>query len=172
MNEPLALFHLSTHLQNFLKTTPKTKQPLILCIGTDRATGDSLGPLTGWQLQTLLRGTKAEVLGTIDTPVHAGNLKEIYATLTPKLSTHPLIAIDACLGHFSNVGTIVFQNSPLQPGTAVKKSLPEVGDVGITGTVNVGGLMEMQIIQNTRLSIVLKMSRIIAHSIFLALNNR
>ncbi|HHY05460.1 MAG TPA: spore protease YyaC [Clostridia bacterium] len=170
MNEPLAIYHLSTHLQNFLKTTPKKKQPLILCIGTDRATGDSLGPLTGWQLQTLLRGTKAEVLGTIDSPVHAGNLQEIHTALSPQLSLHPLIAIDACLGRFSNVGTIVFQNKPLKPGTALKKSLPAVGDVGITGVVNIGGLMERQVIQNTRLSIVLKMSRIIAYSIFLALN--
>lgn len=171
MNEPLAIYHLSTHLQNFLKTTPKKKQPLILCIGTDRATGDSLGPLTGWQLQALLGESKAKILGTIDSPVHAANLQEIYTALSPQLSLHPLIAIDACLGHFSNVGTLVFQNKPLQPGTALKKSLPAVGDVGITGIVNVGGLMEKQVIQNTRLSIVLKMSRLIAYSIFLALNN-
>ncbi len=47
MEEPLAIYHLATHLRNFLKKHPQKKQPLILCIGTDRATGDSLGPLTG-----------------------------------------------------------------------------------------------------------------------------
>jgi putative sporulation protein YyaC len=172
INEPLAVLYLSKHLQSFLQNTPKKKHPLILCIGTDRATGDSLGPLTGWQLQTLLHGVKAEILGTVDHPVHAGNLKEVFAALTPKLPEHPLLAIDACLGHFSDVGTIVFQQEPLKPGTAVKKTLPAVGDAGITGIVNVGGLMELQIIQNTRLSIVLKMSRLIANSIFLAIRNR
>lgn len=171
MNEPLAIYHLATHLQNFLQTTPKKKQPLILCIGTDRATGDSLGPLTGWQLQNLIKQDRAKIWGTIDFPVHAGNLHEIHTTLQPQLTAHPLIAIDACLGHFSNVGTIVFQKGPLKPGTALKKTLPAVGDVGITGIVNLGGLLERQIIQNTRLSIVLKMSRIIAYSLFLALNN-
>jgi len=169
INEPLAIFHLSNRINKFLQSTPKPRSPIILCIGTDRATGDCLGPLTGWHLQTLLRGNKAEVLGTIDNPVHAANLKEVLANLAPKLSQHPLLAIDACLGHFANVGTVVFQNGPLKPGTAVKKDLPEIGDAGITGIVNVSGLMEMQVIQNTRLSLVLKMSQLIAHSIYLSL---
>jgi putative sporulation protein YyaC len=169
INEPLATYYLSKEIKTFLKNSTKPQPPIILCIGTDRATGDSLGPLTGWQLQTLLRGTNIEVLGTVDNPVHAANLKEVYKTLTPRLALHPLLAIDACLGHFTNVGTIVFQQEALKPGTAVKKDLPEVGDAGITGIVNVSGLMEMQVIQNTRLSLVLKMSQIIAHSIYLAL---
>jgi len=169
INEPMAVYNLSEKIKAFLQSTEKARPPIILCIGTDRATGDSLGPLTGWQLQTLLRGTNTEVLGTVDNPIHAANLKEVYKTITPKLTSHPLLAIDACLGHFANVGTIVFQQGPLKPGTAVKKDLPEVGDAGITGIVNVSGLMEMQVIQNTRLSLVLKMSQIIAHSIYLAL---
>jgi len=169
INEPMAIYHLSKQIKTFLKNTAKTQAPIILCIGTDRATGDSLGPLTGWQLQTLLRGTNVEILGTVDNPIHAANLKEVYKSLAPKLAHHPLLAIDACLGHFTNVGTIVFQQGPLKPGTAVKKDLPEVGDAGITGIVNVSGLLEMQVIQNTRLSLVLKMSQIIAHSIYLAL---
>lgn len=172
IDKPLASYYLSRQIKTFLQNTSKPRSPIILCIGTDRATGDCLGPLTGWQLQTLLRGRNIEILGTIDSPVHAANLKEIYKDLTPKLSGHPLLAIDACLGQFNNVGTIVFQNGPLKPGTAVKKDLPEVGDAGITGIVNVSGLMEMQVIQNTRLSIVLKMSQIIAHSIYLSLLNR
>lgn len=172
MEEPLAIYHLATHLRNFLKNTHKKKQPLILCIGTDRATGDSLGPLTGWQLKTLLTHQQATIIGTIDSPVHAGNLKTIYASLTSQLTTHPLIAIDACLGHFTNVGTLVFHNQPLKPGSALNKHLPPVGDVGITGVVNIGGLMERQIIQNTRLNTVLKMSRIIAYSILIALNTQ
>ena len=171
MEEPLAIYHLATHLRNFLKT-PTKKQPLILCIGTDRATGDSLGPLTGWQLKTLLTHQQATIIGTIDSPIHAGNLKTIYASLTSQLTTHPLIAIDACLGHFTNVGTLVFHNQPLKPGSALNKHLPPVGDVGITGVVNIGGLMERQIIQNTRLNTVLKMSHIIAYSILIALNTQ
>ncbi len=178
MDEPLAVMQLSRQLEAYLLDAAKRKPPIICCIGTDRATGDSLGPLTGWRLQSLLQGlstanpcSEIEVWGTVEHPIHAANLQEILTTLAPKIKERPLIAIDACLGHYSNIGTIVFQHGPLKPGTAVKKHLPEVGDVGITGIVNVGGFRELQILQNTRLHTVLKMSQIIAHSIFLALRN-
>ena len=49
---------------------------MFLCIGTDRSTGDSLGPLVGHKLRRRsLRG--AAVIGTLDKPVHAMNL-ELY----------------------------------------------------------------------------------------------
>jgi len=68
------------------------------------------------------------------------------------------------------MSALLFSKTSLSSRHSTEKPLPAVGDVGITGIVNVGGLMERQVIQNTRLSIVLKMSRIIAYSIFLALN--
>ena len=50
---------------------------IFLCIGTDRSTGDSLGPLVGHKLRKC-RLKKAAVIGTLDKPVHAMNL-EVYA---------------------------------------------------------------------------------------------
>ena len=42
---------------------------LFLCIGTDRSTGDSLGPLIGYKLKE--KGMRnARVLGTLEEPVH------------------------------------------------------------------------------------------------------
>ena len=172
MDEPLAVFKLSTEINCFFQSSSKKDYPIILCIGTDRATGDSLGPLTGWKLKSLLRNSNIEILGTVDYPVHAENLSSVLSNLSDKIHTHPLIAIDACLGHVSSVGNVVFTNGPIKPGTAVKKKLPEVGDVGISGIVNVGGFMEFQVLQNTRLSLVLKMSNIIANSLFLALTQQ
>ena len=49
---------------------------IFLCIGTDRSTGDSLGPLVGHKLRKY-RLKKAAVIGTLDKPVHAMNL-ELY----------------------------------------------------------------------------------------------
>jgi putative sporulation protein YyaC len=171
MNEPLAVMDLSNQVKLFCQRTTKKLHPIILCIGTDRATGDSLGPLTGWRLQSLFSENEAEILGTVDNPVHASNLGRVIDSLSERINDHPIIAVDACLGRSSSVGNIVFYNGPLKPGTAVNKTLPEVGDVGITGIVNVGGFMELQVLQNTRLSIVLKMSSIIANSIFLGIRH-
>lgn len=133
---------------------------VVLCIGTDRSTGDALGPLVGTRLQE--SGIPWQVLGTVDHPVHATNLERALADLNESLPHRFVIAVDACLGRLENVGTIGVNAGPLQPGAGVNKNLPPVGDVAVTGTVNVGGFMEYLILQNTRLSVVLHLARAVS----------
>jgi putative sporulation protein YyaC len=47
----------------------------------------------------------------------------------------------------------------------VNKELPEVGELHITGIVNVAGFMEYFVLQNTRLGLVMKMADVIAASL-------
>ncbi|MEW6724975.1 MAG: spore protease YyaC [Bacillota bacterium] len=135
--------------------------PVIVCIGTDRSTGDSLGPLVGTFL-TDGTGLPLAVYGTLDQPIHASNLAEKL----PKIeASHPgalVMAVDACLGSQESVGSVAVGNGPLRPGAGVNKVLPPVGEISITGVVNVGGFMEYFVLQNTRLSLVVRMSRVIA----------
>lgn len=147
----------------------KPNQPIVIvCIGTDRSTGDCLGPLVGRQLDNY-HSEHYYVYGTIAKPVHALNLadtiKDIYATHHQPF----IIAIDACLGQASSVGYIQSDIGPLKPGAGVNKQLPEVGDVHITAVVNVGGFMEYFVLQNTRLHLVMTMSEIIAYSLYSAI---
>lgn len=135
-----------------------------LCIGTDRSTGDALGPMVGTMLERLYP-SGIHIFGTIDEPVHAVNLKETIEKIETKHPDALVIAIDACLGQFSSVGNITIAHGPLKPGAGVKKELPEVGVFHITGIVNIGGFMEYFVLQNTRLSIVMKMANTIAHSL-------
>jgi putative sporulation protein YyaC len=137
-----------------------TEPVILLCIGTDRSTGDCLGPLVGTQLgyqnQDLF-----QIYGTLDQPVHAGNLQE-YLNMIHKQYNNPfIIAVDACLGSVENIGYINIGEGSLQPGAGVNKSLPSVGQIYITGIVNVGGFMEYLVLQNTRLSLVMKITNTI-----------
>ncbi|WDC85687.1 DUF1256 domain-containing protein [Caloramator sp. mosi_1] len=52
------------------------KKLVILCIGTDRSTGDCLGPLVGYKLNRLTLNKNIDIFGTLNTPVHAKNLDE------------------------------------------------------------------------------------------------
>ena len=72
-----------------------------------------------------------------------------------------IIAVDACLGRMENVGSIQLGNGSLQPGAGVNKELPPVGQVHITGIVNVGGFMEYMVLQNTRLNLVMRLADVI-----------
>lgn len=146
------------------------KELIILCIGTDRSTGDSLGPLTG----TLLNKSsflQADVIGDVHNPVHASNLQEMIESIEGNYHDPFIIAIDAGLGKQSSVGYIDVKKGPLKPGTGVNKKLPEIGDMHITGLVNVGGYMEYLVLQSTRLSIVLKMAETISSALRLSVNS-
>lgn len=145
------------------------KEIVVLCIGTDRSTGDSLGPMVGSLLQKA-QAFPVAIYGNLDEPVHAMNLATTIETIHSAHKSPFIIAIDACLGKLNNVGMVSIKEGPLRPGAGVKKELPEVGDIQITGNVNVGGFMEFMVLQNTRLSLVMKMAEVIAASLTEALH--
>jgi putative sporulation protein YyaC len=147
---------------------PDEEQLVVLCIGTDRSTGDALGPLVGERLAPLVAG-RAAVYGTLDEPVHASNLPETLERLRARHPRPFTVAVDACLGRVDSVGTISVGAGPLQPGAGVNKALPEVGQAYVTGTVNVAGFMEYFVLQNTRLSLVMRMAEVIGDGLARAL---
>lgn len=153
--------HLALHLAQRFRLKPFEEEIILVCIGTDRSTGDALGPLVGSKLQTH-SSRLLQVYGTLDDPVHAMNLTDKLEFIQTKHSKATVIAVDACLGQFSHVGNINVINGPLKPGAGVKKELPAVGTFHITGIVNVGGFMEYFVLQNTRLAVVMNMAEIIA----------
>jgi putative sporulation protein YyaC len=168
-NEPLAAENLAERLLDLINETGGTRPVVIVCIGTDRSTGDALGPLVGSKLSARLQKEHIHIYGTLDAPVHAVNLKDTIDDINGRFEDPYVIAIDACLGQLSSVGFLTLANGPLRPGAGVNKVLPEVGHIHITGIVNVGGFMEYFVLQNTRLSIVMKMADCISDSITRAL---
>jgi putative sporulation protein YyaC len=147
---------------------PSYRELVILCIGTDRSTGDSLGPLIGSKLRQA-QLSNVSIYGHLDQPVHAVNLAETLDHIHT-LHKHPfIIAIDACLGRLKSVGLINLIEGPLKPGAGVNKELPAVGNIHITGIVNVGGFMEYFVLQNTRLGLVMKMADVISSAFCLSL---
>ncbi len=137
---------------------------VIVCIGTDRSTGDSLGPLIGYKLKNL-RFENVHVFGTLEKPVHAKNLEDTLNHIRRTHNKPLIIAIDACLGKLDHIGYITISKGALKPGAGTNKELPEVGDISIMGIVNVGGFMEMLVLQNTRLDVVMKMADVISSGI-------
>ena len=152
----------------FLQHIPfDTHELIFFCIGTDRSTGDSFGPLTGSYLSesSLFPFT---VIGTLESPLHALNLQQHIDETRLDNPAAFIVAIDACLGQGSSIGQLLFQHGPIHPGKAVGKDLPPVGDVSIKGIVNIAGFMEHAVLQSTRLYLPFEMSRIIARALQLA----
>ena len=166
IDDPLAISNLNQIIRSKIKNNkPLIDEIIILCIGTDRSTGDALGPLIGSKLQNFNLNDRIKVYGTLENPIHATNLEQKITQIEQQFDNPLIIAIDAGLGKSNSVGNINVNNGPLQPGSGVNKKLPAIGDFHITGLVNVGGYMEYFVLQSTRLSIVIKMSKIITYAL-------
>lgn len=159
-------FILRDTLSNIIFPIIKSNRPIvILCIGTDRSTGDSLGPLVGDKLKFLIRNGVA-LYGNLEYPVHAKNLVDTINQIFSQYTNPFIIAVDACLGSIQNIGHIIIEEKPLSPGSAMNKNLPKVGDVSITGIVNISGSLEFMILQNTRLHTVMNLADVISRGIY------
>jgi putative sporulation protein YyaC len=162
VEDPLAIEKIHHAVMEMLVryNIPDNRPVILLCIGTDRSTGDCLGPLVGTRL-SCEQQQLFQIYGTLDHPVHAGNLQDCLDEIHKNNDDVFIIALDACLGNLENVGCITIGDGSLQPGAGVNKSLPRVGHMYITGIVNVGGFMEYLVLQNTRLNLVMKMANAI-----------
>lgn len=155
-------FLIRDYLYKQLLPILKQHRPIIfLCIGTDRSTGDALGPLVGEKLKYLSKND-IYVYGNLENPVHAKNIEIILNEINTKFNKPYIVAIDACLGSIDNVGKIFIEKKALLPGIAVNKNLPPVGDLSIIGIVNISGSLEFMVLQNTRLYTVMKLADSIA----------
>lgn len=108
-------------------------------------------------------------MGTLNDPVHAKNLDEKIDEINTHYEKALVIAVDASLGNMDKIGYVNIRNGPLKPGLGVNKDLPTIGHISITGVVNIKGMMEYMVLQNTRLSLVMNMADVIAKSLNRAL---
>lgn len=104
----------------------KSAGVVFLCIGTDRSTGDSLGPLIGYKLKEK-RLERVEVLGTLERPVHAMNLETYQTILKFRYPNHVIVACGRFRGKYGarwlyHAGKRIFEAGAWsQQGTARRR---------------------------------------------------
>ena len=127
-----------------------------LCIGTDRSTGDALGPLTG---SRLLEYGFPHVTGTLPSPCDANNLLDRISEIP---EGQIIIAVDACLGQPAALGYFYASSAPLRPAQSVGLCLPAVGHYSLAAIVDIHGPRPYRTLQTTPLHRVMLMAENIA----------
>lgn len=127
----------------------------VMAIGSDRTTGDCLGPLVGEYLSGV---GPFVVYGTLDEPLHAANMAGVVRGIEGFT-----VAIDAALGN--PVGGISVRRGSLAPGAAFGRELPHVGDISISALVCEAGPLGFERLRSVRLGFV----RDVAHAIAVSL---
>ena len=143
--------------------------PVIVCVGSDRVAGDSLGPLTGSLL--LQEHAACPLYGCMKNTVTAREiipLKEFIAKTHPHA---PVIAVDAAVGNREETGLIKVCSSPLYPGSGAKKQLGSIGDVSLLGIV-AGREEGFPALERVRYSDVYAMACVLKEAILLVLEQR
>ena len=157
---------LGEYLQTIINPILNINRPIILlCIGSDRCIGDCLGPLVGYKLSNFPNNL-FNCYGSLESPIHAKNFVYTSEKITSEFSNPFIITIDSSLGSINSIGKILVSSSKLCPGLALKKNLPTIGDVNITGIVNIASKNNFATLQNTKLNIVMNLADCITNSFF------
>ncbi|MFD2372120.1 spore protease YyaC [Brevibacillus sp. GCM10020057] len=155
--------YLSDAIIQHYASNPVYTEIVVVCIGTNRYSGDSLGPMVGSQLLAGMKGQRhIHVYGTLDNPVHALNIHKTIAHISQKHGRAYVIAVDACLGQFYKIGTLQVVEEPLQPGVSLDKKLPPIGHIHIKGIINNYGALNHKVLEHTSLTFVQEMSGVVS----------
>lgn len=147
-----------------VKFSPE-KQPVVVCIGSDLAIGDSLGPIVGSMLKFKTQGLGVFLYGTLSAPITAKEIKYMRTFLKETHRGSPVIAIDAAVGEAGDIGLIKLHDTPLLPGAGANKQLGAIGDITIMGVVAEKSVANYGLLNTTRLNLVYSMAEIISNGL-------
>lgn len=148
------------------------KPPVVVCIGSDLAIGDSLGPIVGSMLKYKTQGLRLFIYGTLAAPVTAKEIKYMRTFLRETHAGSQVIAVDAAVGAEGDIGLIKCVDSPLFPGAGANKKLGAIGDVSMMGIVAEKSLANYGLLNTTRLNLVYSMSEVVSDALSHLLWNR
>lgn len=142
-----------------------TPTPVIVCVGSDLAIGDCVGPITGSMLRYKTQGLRVFLYGTLSAPITAKEIRYMRTFLKETHKDSPVIAIDAAVGESGDIGLIKINDTPLRPGAGANKKLGSFGDISIMGVVAEKSVANYGLLNTTRLNLVYTMSEIISDAI-------
>lgn len=141
----------------------KKALPVVMCVGSDKVVGDSLGVIVG-EILKHNSNFKGHVYGDLNTPINRTNLKEMSEKIREKHPKSPVIVVDAILGDEEEIGCVKTHAKGVLAGGQFGKG-HMVGDYSILGVVCCKGVSALSFLGSVRLKIVVDLSRRIANGI-------
>lgn len=142
----------------------KIKNPVYMCIGTEKVFSDSLGPRVG----TIINEKMKEplfVYGVCACNITAENLLYSYRFIKAMHPDKQIVVIDAAVGSYEQIGKVQMCDGGIVPGAATNKNLPCVGDISIVGIVADKGLSDFYTLNSSKNVLVGNVASYIAQAI-------
>ena len=145
------------------------RETVIFCIGSERVSGDRIGPLVG-DLLRYRYNVPCFVYGTTSAPINGINLTEYREKAREKHPYADFISIDAAVGNKEDLGKIKYKQGGVKAGGALGEGQEPFGDVGIMGVVAERQEDVLEALLNVSSSFVTvlaeKIAKIVAGAIF------
>lgn len=143
---------------------------IIVCIGTDRITGDSFGPLVGYKLKYLYKETNyINVFGDLDNTINSKNIVNLIRLIKNKYSNPFIIALDSTLARDEDIGKIIVEKGSITIGSALDKRVAYIGDLSVKAVVARNLKIpskNFSMLQNIPLGRVMKMVDVVSTGIY------
>lgn len=160
----------SNQLYN-LKNDSYFSDYIFLCVGSDKVTGDTFGPIVGQHLEDLFKGKyqNIKIIGTLDEPVSAINVDTVVEKIYKEHKNPCVIAIDSALAQTKEIGKIIVSNSKMQFGKGTNRKPIAAGDISIKGVVAKDYKIpryNFNQLQNTSLGLVMNLANVTSNGIY------
>ncbi len=144
---------------------------VFLCVGTDRITGDALGPIVGYKLKKIFNNTKnVAIIGDLEKIVCNCNIDFWVKYIRENFANPFIISIDSAFSNKDeNIGEILVTEGGIQLGKGLKKDGYFIGDMSIKGIVakDFGNSRKnFKLLQNIHLKDIMEMADVVADGIF------
>ena len=143
---------------------------IFLCVGTDRITGDTFGPIVGHKLKKFYKDVRnIEVIGDLENVVCDSNIEWVMQNIKNSFQNPFIVAIDSALSTKENIGRIIVDAHGIQLGSGIGKGRKSIGNMSIKGVVaqNLGSPRHnLQLLQNISLGFILDMAETVSQGIY------
>ena len=95
---------------------------IILCIGTKKIIGDSIGPIIGENIK-YMENEYLRIYGALENTINFNNAKSILTEIYENFDNPYLITIDAALGNKESMGRVILNKGYIKIGKALEKSI-------------------------------------------------
>lgn len=153
-------------------TNDRNEEIIFLCIGTDRITGDCLGPLVGSKLKRMLEYYNIYnviVYGCLEEPISYTNAERYIKFIKENYKNPCIVVVDAALSKKENIGKIYITKEKTILGKGINKNTLTIGDISIKAVVGKDYKIpkyNFNILQNISLNSVMQLSNILADGIY------
>lgn len=113
----------------------KFSDVVILCIGTNKLIGDSIGPIVGQKLKEEKMKEKISVYGDLKQSINFKNAKTVLEKIFKSYQKPFIITIDSALGTERMVSKIVVNKGIIRIGKSLGRSICYPSHITIKGVV-------------------------------------